>query len=179
MKTDERQESRITVSRAKVLAISAIFAAMIAVGGFISIPLIPIPLTLQTFFVYLGTLKLRRNAFIGVGVYLGMGLVGMPVFANGLAGYSVLIGPTGGFLIGFLVGSIIAGRIPIGIPTKSSRLLPLLVCALTIFTFGWLWLSYWMGGSLIGALLVGVLPFLPGDMAKIFLALVIDKKLDV
>jgi biotin transport system substrate-specific component len=178
MKNWGNERSGILASRTKVLAGSAIFAAMIAVGGLISIPLVPIPFSFQTFFVYLGVLKLRKYAFMGVVIYIAMGLVGMPVFANGLAGYSVLIGPAGGFLIGFLGGSIIAGRLPQAKVTgRYAGLVPLAVCALFVFTSGWLWLAYWMGGSLAGAFLAGVLPFLPGDATKILLALAINKKL--
>jgi biotin transport system substrate-specific component len=165
-------------SKAKTLVFSAIFAAMMAVGGLIAIPFFPIPLTLQTFFAYLSVLYLKKWAFLSQLVYIGLGLIGLPVFGGGASGYLVLIGPAGGFLFGFIAGALVSGNLlqktaGVGYATVAA----LLLCATVIFTAGWLWLAYWLQGNLTGALLIGVLPFLPGDAAKMALALIIGKKM--
>lgn len=161
--------------RARTLATSALFAALIAVGGLISIPISPVPLTLQSLFVYLSVLRLKESSSISIAIYLFMGLAGLPVFAGGAAGIAELIGPRGGFLIGFLAASIISGFMASKFKKFFWKAMALVVCELIILFAGWLWLSYWVG--LLGALWLGVIPFIPGDGVKICLALAVDKKI--
>jgi biotin transport system substrate-specific component len=164
-------------SRARELAISAVFAAMTAAGGLISIPFFPVPLTLQTFFVYLSVLTLRRSAVLGQVIYLALGLVGLPVFAEGMSGYATLLGPTGGFLFGFVFGTLCSGMLLAF--TKGqfyAGVLSLLLCAGIVFGLGWIWLAYWLRWNFVMALWLGVLPFLPGDAIKLILALVVGKR---
>lgn len=147
-----------------------------AVGGLISLPLLIIPFTLQSFFVYVSLLRLGKSSFIGTVIYLAMGLVGLPVFAGGLSGYTVVLGPAGGFLFGFIGGSVAGGTILSRTTGRRfTRVCSLLVCAFVVFAMGWLWLSYWVGFA--GALWLGVLPFLPGEAAKIALALAVGKRM--
>jgi biotin transport system substrate-specific component len=165
-------------SRARVLALSGIFGALTAVGGLVSVPFFPVPLTLQTFFVYLAVLKLKKHAFISQAVYLGIGAVGLPVFARGMGGYSVLVGPTGGFLFGFLLGAFASGQLLEAMRSRSyGGVVAIAICSVFIFLVGWLWLSYWFGGNLAAAAWAGVIPFLPGDAVKLAMAAIVGKKL--
>jgi len=165
-------------SRARELALSAVFAAMTAVGGLISIPFFPVPLTLQTFFVYLSVLALRRSAVLSQIIYLVMGLVGLPVFARGMSGYAALVGPTGGFLFGFLIGTFCSGMLLERMKWRRYvEVLSLLLCAGIVFGLGWVWLACWLRWDFAMALWLGVLPFLPGDVVKGVLALIISKKI--
>ena len=95
--------------RAQILAYSGTFVALIAAGSWISIPLPPVPLTLQTLFVLLAGVVMRRYAVIPVGLYVLLGAANLPIFHNGTAGLGVLLGPTGGFLIGFVPAALITG----------------------------------------------------------------------
>jgi biotin transport system substrate-specific component len=172
------QSHATKASKARTLVFSAVFAAMMAVGGLIAIPFFPVALTLQTFFVYLSVLYLKRWAFLSQLIYISLGFIGLPVFSGGASGYVVLIGPAGGFLFGFIAGTLVSGNLlqkTTGVRYSSEA--ALLLCAAVIFMAGWIWLAYWMQGNLTGALLVGVLPFLPGDAAKMVLALIIGKKM--
>jgi biotin transport system substrate-specific component len=86
------------------LIVAAIFAAIIVIFTQITIPVGVVPFTLQTMGIALAGLLLKeREAMLAVGLYLLIGFVGLPVFAGGKAGFSVLFGPTGGFLIGFIL----------------------------------------------------------------------------
>jgi biotin transport system substrate-specific component len=172
------QSHAAKASKARTLVFSAVFSAMMAVGGLIAIPFFPVPLTLQTFFVYLSVLYLKKWAFLSQLIYIGLGLIGLPVFGGGASGYSVLIGPAGGFLVGFIAGTLVSGNLlqkTAGMHYATAA--AILLCAAVIFMAGWLWLAYWLQGNLTGALLVGVLPFLPGDAAKMALSLIIGKKI--
>lgn len=150
----------------RIIAVSAIFAALTAIGAWIAIPTFHVPFTLQTLFVYLSVLMLRKHAFLSQGIYILMGLVGLPVFAMGKPGYLALIGPTGGYIIGFFLGSF-AGFLKRDIISVFS-------CMVVIFTIGWLWLSFWIG--FYQAFFVGVIPFIPWDVLKAILALLIFKR---
>ena len=82
--------------RARLLAASAIFVAFIAVGGWISVPILMSPFTMQNFFMLLSAAVMKRYAVIAVGLYAPLGTLGLPIF-HGTAGISILLGPTGGF----------------------------------------------------------------------------------
>ncbi|MCS7098117.1 MAG: biotin transporter BioY [Candidatus Methanomethyliaceae archaeon] len=150
----------------RIIAVSAIFASLTAIGAWISIPIFNVPFTLQTFFVYLSVLLLRKYAFISQGIYILMGLIGLPVFAMGKSAYAALLGPTGGYILGFFLGSF-SGLLKRDVPS-------VFLCMTIIFGLGWLWLSYWIGFH--QAFLIGVLPFIPWDLLKAILALTISRR---
>lgn len=165
-------------SRARELALAAIFAAMMAGGALVSIPFFPVPLSLQTFFVYLGVLLLRKSAWHSQAIYIAMGIAGLPVFSRGMAGYAVLLGPTGGFLAGFLIGSLISGLLISKVDRNlHSDLAAMALCMSVIFGMGWLWLAYWMQWNFAAAAWAGVIPFLPGDLLKIALAVAVSRRI--
>ena len=95
--------------RSRRIAYTAAFIGLITLGGWISIPFVPAPFTLQTFFVLLSAAVMKREAVIPVALYVALGALGLPVFHNGVAGFGVLIGPTGGYLVGFIPAAFIAG----------------------------------------------------------------------
>ncbi|MCL2862482.1 MAG: biotin transporter BioY [Methanimicrococcus sp.] len=94
----------------KKMVFVALFAALIAVGAWIRIPLPFVPITLQTFFVLLAAVTLGRNwGPVCIIVYLLVGLIGYPVFAGGSSGLGVILGPTGGYLYSFVIVAFIVG----------------------------------------------------------------------
>ncbi len=82
--------------------------ALITVGGWISIPFI-VPFTLQTLFVLLAASVMKKYAVIPAALYVLFGTLGLPLFHNGTAGIGILLGPTDGFLIGFILMAFTAG----------------------------------------------------------------------
>lgn len=88
--------------KAKEINLIALFSALIAVGAFIKIPFFVVPITFQTLFVVLSALVLdKRSAVLSVIVYLVIGLIGVPIFANG-GGIGYVLNPTFGYLVGFV-----------------------------------------------------------------------------
>jgi len=159
---------------------ASLFGALTAVGAYIVIPLPPVPITLQTLFLGLAGLLLgARLGALSQILYLLLGVIGLPVFAGGKAGIGVLIGPTGGYLIGFVAAAYAIGTL------ASLKNRPgffwLCVCltggAAIIYTLGVLQLALVARLTPLKALTVGVLPFLPGDVIKIVLAALITLKL--
>ena len=158
-----------------VVQTCALPISCIAAPFSIPIPVSPVPLSLTTFILYLSVYILgTRNAFISYVIYLLLGLVGLPVFSGFSGGFAKLAGPTGGYLIGFLFMIPLTG-ILFEKTGKSfwkqfgAMVLGTLVC----YLFGTVWLCLQLNLDFIGGLGVGVIPYLPGDTAKIILAALI------
>jgi biotin transport system substrate-specific component len=152
-------------SRPLLIAESAAFTSLIALGAWVSIPFIPVPFTLQTLFVILAGAVMGRYGIYPVGLYVLMGALNIPVFHNGAAGIGVLLGPTGGYILGFIPGALLAG---LAYEQKRNfiRVLGIGAGLMVIFLVGMAWLAYSTGLSIFTSFLVGVLPFLPGDAVK-------------
>jgi len=105
-------------------------------------------------------------------IYLLLGLIGFPVFAGGESGPGVLIGPTGGYLVGFVIGAYVTGRIAQTL--RSPRLvwmaLATMLGLIPIYTLGEIGLWIWVRSSFSTLLMAGVIPFLPGDITKAVVA---------
>ena len=159
---------------------ASVFGAVTAAGAYMMIPLPPVPITLQTLFLYLAAALLgARLGVLSQVVYLLVGVIGLPVFAGGKAGLGVLLGPTGGYLIGFVAGAYIIGKL---IETKKEPgpvwiAVAMVAGTAVIYLLGVLQLIIIAKLSMDKAVTVGVLPFLIGDALKIAAATLITVKL--
>ena len=167
---DNSEQLRMTVY-------ASLLAALTAAGAYLIIPIGPVPISLQTLFVYLtGLLLGSRWGAASVAVYLLAGLCGLPVFAGGTGGIGRLAGPTGGYLFGYLASVFVIGLIS----EKANRHWTVDVIAMTVGTFiiysaGVLWLKTLTGMTFHKAVTVGMLPFLVGDSLKILAAVPIAR----
>ncbi len=157
----------------------ALMAALTAVGGIISVPIpfSPVPVTLQTMFVLLAGLILGpRGGMAAVLLYMAAGCLGLPIFAGGKAGLAVFLGPTGGFLLGFLPGAALCG-LAAASPPRPFALVLAICAASTALTLllGSMQLSMLMDISFAKALALGALPFLPGGAAKCLAAAAVHR----
>lgn len=163
--------------RALLLTETAAFTGLIALGSWISIPFVPVPFTLQTLFVLLSGAVMKRYAVFPASLYLLMGILGIPVFHSGTAGIGILLGPTGGYLIGFVPGAFVTG-ILYERPERTARVLGIILGDGIIFLCGLLWLTISTGLSISTAFLIGVLPFIPGDVVKGYAVWLIGERLE-
>ena len=141
----------------------------------IPLPWTPVPITGQTFGVALVALSWgRKRAFSIVLSYLALGAMGLPVFAMGKSGLA--LGPTTGYLVGMMVASFVVGTLAdIGFTKTFSKSLIAAFCgSLCTFTCGLIGLSLFVPNEAL--LTAGLLPFLPGDVIKNFLAATISWK---
>jgi biotin transport system substrate-specific component len=146
-------------------------AMLLAISAKIQLPFYPVPMTLQTLVVLLLALALgARLAGGAVALYLAEGLVGLPVFAGVVAGPQYLAGPTGGFLVGFLVAALAVGALAErGWDRTARRLVAAAVLGhLIIFATGYAWLAALIGPE--EAWLLGVAPFYLATVLKTLLA---------
>lgn len=159
--------------RTRNFILSGLFAAMVALMAQISIPLpiSPVPISGQAFGVFLvGSLLGGRWGAITMLIYLLLGTTGLPVFAYAQGGLHVVLGPTGGFLWGFILGSYLLGKTVERNDSYLSLLLGMVLCATAYFSLGALQLALVAGLGFKEALLIGVLPFIPLDIVKIIAA---------
>lgn len=167
---------------ARRIALVALFAALTAVGAQIQAPLpfSPVPVVLSNFFALLAGLVLgpRLGATSQV-VYVLLGAVGAPVFAGFHRGFQVVAGPTGGYLVGFILAAAVAGALRGSRTTTRRALVAAAVGAALIYVTGVPWLAHVLGvpwpAALTGmglrkVLVAGVLPYLPGDAVKVVVA---------
>jgi biotin transport system substrate-specific component len=160
----------------KGMVYAVLFGSLTAVGAFIVIPLPPVPVTAQTFFLNICAVLLGGSlGALSQFIYLMLGIVGFPVFAGGKAGIGVIFGPTGGYLLGFILAAFVTGKIA---EVKKGAgifwyIMAMLWGMLIIYFIGSLWLAATARITLNKALVIGALPFIPGDIIKILLAAII------
>lgn len=153
------------------LGIAVVFAdILLALSAHVQVPFWPVPMTLETLVVLaIGALYTPALATATVGAFLVEGFVGLPVFAHG-AGPAYLMGPTAGYLVGYLGAAALLSALT---ARGWRRSMPRLLLAMTVadgvvFALGFAWLALLIGPG--KAWLVGVLPFLLADALKIALA---------
>ena len=168
-----------SLNRTRRVLLTALFAALTALGGWIRIPFVPVPLTLQTLFVYLSGMWIgKTSGFISQAVYLAAGLAGLPVFSAG-GGPAYVLHPTFGYLIGFPCAAWVLGAMieKVSDPCSTRTLLWAGICAILIIlgagTIGLYANLNWISGasvSFIHAVWTGFAVFLPGEGVKFALA---------
>lgn len=167
--------------RTKQMVLIALMTAVTCVLGPLSIPLpfSPVPISLTNFAIFLAIFVLgMENGTISFIIYLLLGAVGVPVFSSFRGGFQVLAGPTGGYLIGFIFLALIMGfaldhfdrKL---VPTIIGMIIGMVVC----YAFGTVWLAKLLSLSFKEGLMMGVIPYLPGDAAKIIIAAIVGPKL--
>lgn len=185
-KTEEVMEAilkkEIIIDRrlSRIMAVTA-FVIFTSLGAFVRIPLpfTPVPITLQTFFVLLSGALLGGNlGLVSQLSYVLLGMSGLPIFSGASSGLIYLLGPTGGYLLGFVFASLFAGK---AIRYAQDNLLYifaiLCIADFILLSCGVIWLRMVLGYPFIKLMLVGFIPFLPGDLLKAGIAAGIYLKL--
>lgn len=162
--------------------LACLFAALISVGAYIAVPLpgTPVPIVLQNLFIMLAALLLGPVwGLAATLVYLALGALGLPVFAGGTGGFARFLGPTGGYLVGFVPSVPVMALISrLGARRRWWRdTLALLAGSLIVYACGLPWLRIAIQGSWEKTAAAGLLPFLPGDAIKIALAALLSGRL--
>ncbi len=180
-------------SKTTYMALCGLFAALMAICSFISIPLgfTPVPVNLATLGVFLaGGLLGKKYGTISLAVYVLLGAVGIPVFAEFRGGLSVLAGPTGGYIIGYIAAAFLVGLIvDAGLQDRRSRIdqsrgRQLLICVIAMiigllacYLLGTIWFIVSTHTGVAASLGMCVIPFLPGDALKIAAGAILVQKL--
>lgn len=166
----------------------ALMASLLCISAYISIPIGDVPLTLQTLIINLTAMILAPfEAFFAVLVYILLGLIGLPVFAGGTAGAGKLFGPTGGYILAFLISAPIISILKTAVlklfnstgenNTKIIRIICYFLAAvigmIVMYAIGTAYMKYMLDKTWMDTLAVAVIPFIPLDLIKCILAAVI------
>ena len=154
----------------------ALFAALMTICAWISLPIGGVPVTLQTFGLYLTLLVLGGKwGSISIGIYLCLGFLGLPVFSGFQGGAGVLLGPTGGFLFGFMLTALLYWLI-VSLLGRSwfIKLISLIFTTFISYFIGFLWFSNFS----ISSFWLFSAPFILPDLGKLGLAIFLAKRLN-
>ena len=135
----------------------------------IPLPFTPVPLTLQTFAVLGGAAALgAERAVLAQALYVGLAWLGLPILAEHKGGSEVVFGATGGYLVGFIIASLVVGLISKQGASKNllGTVAAFAAGTLTIYAFGVSWLAHSTGMSISQAISLGMRPFIVGDIIK-------------
>lgn len=178
MKTAHAKTTSIVSTKSMVLIAMMAAATCILAPFSISIPISPVPISLTNLVIYFAAYIIGfRRGVISYCIYLLIGLLGLPVFSGFTGGAGKLLGPTGGYLIGFIFMAVCCG---ISIEHWNSRVAHfagMAVGTLVCYLFGTVWLAAQTGMGFNAALAAGVLPFIPGDLVKMIAAVVLGPDL--
>ena len=158
----------------KRMIVISLLAAILSISAYISIPLSfsTVPFTLQSLMLMIIALSMPISiSFYTVGLYLLLGLIGLPVFSYGTAGLHILLGPTGGYLIGFLLSTFVIGFIK----EKLDYFFGYFIAALlggvvVVYACGVLGLMFVLNIDFNRAFTIGVIPFIPFDLIKVLVS---------
>lgn len=158
----------------RMMVFASLFAALAAVGAYIQIPIpfSPVPVTLQVFFVLLaGSMLKSKWGGLSMIVYTLLGIAGLPVFAGGSSGMGVLLGPTGGYITGFILAAYVIGKLSEKAEKADKsglfiNALNMSVGVLILYACGFIQLMFIADIEPGTALALGVIPFLPGEIIK-------------
>ena len=154
------------------MALAGVMAAVLCVLAPFSLPVGPVPISFTTLLLYLALYGLGwKLGAVSCLVYILLGVVGMPVFAGYQGGFAVLAGPTGGYIAGYLPMVLAAGPVIDRWNSRWMQMLGLAAGTALCYLMGTAWFCCSTGSGLQGALVLCVIPFLPGDMLKIGAAL--------
>lgn len=175
-----RKEVILSKSLCRLIGIGS-FVLLTSLGAFVRIPLpfTPVPITLQTFFVLLSGIFLGGNlGMFSQLTYILLGVLGLPIFTNAGSGLLYMCGPTGGYLAGFVIASLLGAKlIKYAKDSLFSIFVVLCIADLTLFGTGLIWLKFLSGYSFSKLLFIGFMPFVLGDLLKIFIASILYLKL--
>ncbi len=166
----------------KAIVFTALFAALIAACAFISIPVpgTPIPIVLQNMMVVLSGMLL--GPILGTAstlLFIIAGILGLPVFSGGTGGFAKIMGPTGGFIIGYAIASLVAGLI-LGRPRLDgkkhiARIIIAAVCGFVVMYIpGVLHFMNSLDKTFSETMALCVIPYIPGDLIKMVLCILIS-----
>lgn len=162
------------MNKSRDIALMGMLLGIMVISSWISIPM-TVPFTLQTFAIFLTILVLGTwRGFFVVLSYIALGLVGLPVFSGFKSGFAAIAGPTGGYILGFLLTAIVTGKLLEFLPDiKFYRYLSMFIGLVICYVFGTFWFINMYTKSAMSfskALSLCVIPFIIPDVLKILLA---------
>lgn len=161
----------------KDIVFCGISSALLCVLCPITLPVSAVPISLATLIIYItAALGKPLTSLISILLYIGIGIMGLPVFSGFSAGPANVLGPTGGFIIGYIPLTLC---VSVFNKSRKSAIIGMCIGTLVLYLFGCVGYMISVGGGFLDILSVCVLPFLPVDIIKIIIAAISIKKLNI
>jgi hypothetical protein len=158
----------------------ALFTAIICILAPLSIPIGPIPISFTNLVLYFSVYIIgTKKSVVSYIAYCLLGIFGLPVFSGYSGGFAKAVGPTGGYLLGFIFMIIISGIIINKYSNKFIQFLGMVIGTAAAYAFGTIWYCIESNSDVISALMICVVPFIIGDIIKIIIALFAGNKIAV
>lgn len=172
-----RNSDNVSKSRMRAMVEVAVITAVTCVLGPLAIPIGPVPISLTPFAVFLGVYILgMKKGTIAYVIYLLIGMAGVPVLSGFTGGVGKVLGPTGGYLMGFILMALVAGLFIDRFYDRVWLQVIGMITGLCIcYAFGTIWLAFQAHLAFKAALLAGVIPFIPFDIAKIAVSVILGR----
>lgn len=177
--TNNLKKKKKLSTKAQTLTFVALSTAITCILGPLSIPIGPVPisLTILAIFISVYAIGLKR-AFVSLLLYMLIGFIGIPVFSNFKGGFNVLIGPTGGYIVGFIFVVLCTGIVVERYEDKIyMHVIGMALGTILCYILGTAWLAYQGHMTFYEALLAGVIPFVWADAIKIAIAAIAGPRL--
>ena len=169
--TATKTTSKFTIQQ---IAMIAVMTAVTCVLAPLSVPIGPVPISLTNLVIYFSLFILgTKKGTISYLIYLLLGLVGLPVFCGFTGGPAKLAGPTGGYIIGFIVMAVIAGLVIDNCHKPLIQLVGMIAGTIVCYLFGTVWFCIVADSTFKAALGICVIPFIPADLIKMIIAMII------
>ena len=164
----------IMKNKTKDLTLIAIATALTCVLSPLSVPIGVVPIALTNLVLLLNTYVLGyKKALVACLLYIIIGAIGIPVFANFSGGIGILTGPTGGYIIGYIPMVLVAGLLIEKFENKVIHIIAMIIGTALCYTLGTWWFCFVMSSSLASAMAICVTPFIPFDLIKIIIVIII------
>ena len=161
-------------SKTYEMTVTALMTAVTCILAPLSIPIGPVPISFTNLAIYLSLYLLGwKRGTISYLIYLLIGLVGIPVFSGFTGGPAKLAGPTGGYIIGLLSMAIYCRTCNRSFPPAWLQLIGMIVGTIICYVLGTAWFCFEAKSTVSGALSICVFPFIPGDLIKMIIAMLI------
>lgn len=172
----EQKKSLLDIKHITTIGVMSAITCILAP---LSLPIGPVPISLTSLVIYFSLYILgMKKGLISYLIYLLLGLVGVPVFSGFSSGPGKLFGPTGGYLIGFIPMAILAGFLIDRYTEKKLICFVGMIAGTAIcYAFGTIWLAYQAHMDFSAAIWAGVIPFIPGDIIKMALAMILGPEI--
>lgn len=168
------------VSKIQFMTLTGLMSAIICIMAPFSVilPISPVPISLCTLAIYFAAMVLgMKQGLLSVLLYILLGLAGLPVFSGFTGGIGRLLGPTGGYILGYLFLALICGFFADKWPRRFfPNFVGMLLGTAACYAIGTLWLACQSNISITAAFGSTVLPFLPGDLVKLLMAIFIGRQ---
>jgi len=156
------------------LAMTAVMTAVTCVLAPMAIPIGPVPISFTNLAIYISLYILGwKRGTLSYLVYVLIGAVGVPVFSGFSGGLGKLFGPTGGYIIGFIPMAVLAGLVIDKYRNRGVQMAAMIVGTAVCYAFGTAWFCVVMDSTVSAALAMCVFPFIPGDLAKMVIAMLV------